>query len=82
MRSRELIRVLVIDDSAFSRQAITRMLGASPLVEVVGVVGYRGGHGRARGLVDQPDLGRRLDELRRRLQPRAFMSKFIHLKRA
>jgi two-component system chemotaxis response regulator CheB len=31
------IRVLVIDDSAFSRQAITRMLGASPLVEVVGV---------------------------------------------
>ena len=33
----ELIRVLVIDDSAFSRQAITRMLGSSPLVEVVGV---------------------------------------------
>jgi len=32
-----LIRVLVIDDSAFSRQAITRMLRASPLVEVVGV---------------------------------------------
>jgi two-component system chemotaxis response regulator CheB len=32
-----LIRVLVIDDSAFSRQAITRMLGTSPLVEVVGV---------------------------------------------
>jgi two-component system chemotaxis response regulator CheB len=31
------IRVLVIDDSAFSRQAITRMLGTSPLVEVVGV---------------------------------------------
>ena len=30
------IRVLVIDDSAFSRQAITRMLGTSPLVEVVG----------------------------------------------
>jgi two-component system chemotaxis response regulator CheB len=32
-----LIRVLVIDDSAFSRQAITRMLRGSPLVEVVGV---------------------------------------------
>jgi two-component system chemotaxis response regulator CheB len=31
------IRVLVIDDSAFSRQAITRMLSESPLVEVVGV---------------------------------------------
>ena len=31
------IRVLVIDDSAFSRQTITRMLESSPLVEVVGV---------------------------------------------
>ena len=31
------VRVLVIDDSAFSRQAITRMLRESPLVEVVGV---------------------------------------------
>jgi two-component system chemotaxis response regulator CheB len=29
--------VLVIDDSAFSRQAITRMLETSPLIEVVGV---------------------------------------------
>jgi len=37
MTSRGLIRVLVIDDSAFSRQAITRMLATSPLVEVVGV---------------------------------------------
>ena len=37
MMVRELIRVLVIDDSAFSRQAITRMLSTSPLVEVVGV---------------------------------------------
>ena len=37
MTTRSLIRVLVIDDSAFSRQAITRMLGTSPLVEVVGV---------------------------------------------
>jgi two-component system chemotaxis response regulator CheB len=34
---RDLIRVLVIDDSAFSRQTITRMLRSSPLVEVVGV---------------------------------------------
>ena len=34
---RDLIRVLVIDDSAFSRQAITRMLETSPLVKVVGV---------------------------------------------
>jgi two-component system chemotaxis response regulator CheB len=30
------VRVLVIDDSAFSRQTITRMLESSPLVEVVG----------------------------------------------
>ena len=37
MTRHDLIRVLVIDDSAFSRQAITRMLRASPLVEVVGV---------------------------------------------
>ena len=37
MKRSELIRVLVIDDSAFSRQSITRMLKTSPLVEVVGV---------------------------------------------
>jgi two-component system chemotaxis response regulator CheB len=37
MSSRALIRVLVIDDSAFSRQTITRILATSPLVEVVGV---------------------------------------------
>ncbi len=39
MSDRALIRVLVIDDSVFSRQTITRMLEASPLVEVVGVAG-------------------------------------------
>jgi two-component system chemotaxis response regulator CheB len=37
VKARDLIRVLVIDDSAFSRQAITRMLETSPLVKVVGV---------------------------------------------
>jgi two-component system chemotaxis response regulator CheB len=37
MKRRGPIRVLVIDDSAFSRQTITRMLETSPLVEVVGV---------------------------------------------
>ncbi len=37
MSLRERIRVLVIDDSAFSRRTITRMLESSPLVEVVGV---------------------------------------------
>jgi two-component system chemotaxis response regulator CheB len=36
MMPRRATRVLVIDDSAFSRQAISRMLGTSPLVEVVG----------------------------------------------
>lgn len=30
------IRVLVIDDSAFMRKALTRMLGSDPMVEVVG----------------------------------------------
>ena len=34
--SRQRIRVLVIDDSAFTRRTITRMLEKSPLVEVVG----------------------------------------------
>ena len=37
MKGADPIRVLVIDDSAFSRQAITRMLEASPLAEVVWV---------------------------------------------
>ncbi len=33
------IRVLVIDDSAYSRQVIARILDSSPLVEVVGTAG-------------------------------------------
>ncbi|MEM9175475.1 MAG: chemotaxis response regulator protein-glutamate methylesterase [Myxococcota bacterium] len=36
MERRDPIRILVIDDSAFSRQTLTRMLESSPLVEVVG----------------------------------------------
>jgi two-component system chemotaxis response regulator CheB len=36
VKERSLIRVLVIDDSAFSRRTITRMLETSPLVRVVG----------------------------------------------
>ena len=35
-RGRALIRVLVVDDSAFVRQALTRMLGSAPDIEVVG----------------------------------------------
>jgi two-component system chemotaxis response regulator CheB len=55
MMARSLIRVLVIDDSAFSRQAITRMLEASPLVEVVGVA--RDGEEALRKTFElQPDL--------------------------
>jgi two-component system chemotaxis response regulator CheB len=55
MTTRELIRVLVIDDSAFSRQAITRMLETSPLVKVVGVA--RDGEQALRKAFElQPDL--------------------------
>ena len=55
MTQNALIRVLVIDDSAFSRQAITRMLEASPLVEVVGVA--RDGEEALRKTFElQPDL--------------------------
>src|SRR5262249_61758427 len=35
--SRGKIRVLVVDDSAFVRQALTRMLSTEPDIEVVGV---------------------------------------------
>ena len=49
------IRVLVIDDSAFSRQTITRMLETSPLVEVVGSA--RDGEEALRKAFDlKPDL--------------------------
>jgi two-component system chemotaxis response regulator CheB len=37
MKTQRLIRVLVIDDSAFSRRTITRMLETSPLVRVIDV---------------------------------------------
>jgi two-component system chemotaxis response regulator CheB len=55
MTPRSLIRVLVIDDSAFSRQTITRMLATSPLIEVVGVA--RDGEEALRKTFElQPDL--------------------------
>jgi two-component system chemotaxis response regulator CheB len=55
VKSQRPIRVLVIDDSAFSRQAITRMLGTSPLVEVVGVA--RDGEDALRKTFElEPDL--------------------------
>ncbi len=55
MKVRERIRVLVIDDSAFSRQTITRMLETSPLVEVVGCAGD-GEEALRKTLELEPDL--------------------------
>jgi two-component system chemotaxis response regulator CheB len=37
MRARRPIRVLVVDDSAFVRQALSRMLGSEPDIQVVGL---------------------------------------------
>jgi len=55
MRPRQLIRVLVIDDSAYSRRTITRILQASPLVEVVGSA--RNGEEALRKVLElEPDL--------------------------
>lgn len=55
MTLRSSIRVLVIDDSAFSRQVITRILGNSPLVEVVGVA--RNGEEALRKTLElEPDM--------------------------
>lgn len=55
MRRVPPIRVLVIDDSAFSRQTITRMLDSSPLVEVVDSA--RDGEEALRKTIElQPDL--------------------------
>ncbi|MEN8183194.1 MAG: response regulator, partial [Myxococcota bacterium] len=49
------LRVLVIDDSAFSRQTITRILESSPLVEVVGSA-RDGEEALSRTLALEPDL--------------------------
>ena len=57
MERRSPIRILVIDDSAFSRQTITRMLETSPLVEVVGSA--RDGEDALRKTLElEPDLSR------------------------
>jgi two-component system chemotaxis response regulator CheB len=53
--SERRIRVLVVDDSAFVRQALTRMLGAAPDIEVVGAaVDGEDGLAKARRL--EPDV--------------------------
>ncbi len=55
MSGQRPIRAVVIDDSAYSRQAITRMLDSSPLVEVVGVA--RDGEEALRRVFDlSPDV--------------------------
>ena len=55
MTRHQPIRVLVIDDSAYSRQTITRMLESSPLVDVVGVA--RDGEEALRRSIElKPDL--------------------------
>jgi two-component system chemotaxis response regulator CheB len=50
-----MIRVLVIDDSAFVRQALTRMLGAAPDIEVVATA-VDGEDGVAKVLDLRPDV--------------------------
>jgi two-component system chemotaxis response regulator CheB len=55
MTVRDRIRVLVIDDSAFSRQTITRMLETSPLVEVLGCA-HDGEEALKKTLELEPDL--------------------------
>ena len=53
--SRRKIRILVVDDSAFVRQALTRMLGGEPDIEVVGqAVDGRDGLEKVRSL--RPDV--------------------------
>ena len=49
------IRVLVVDDSAFVRQALTRMLSSAPDIEVVGVA-VDGGDGLAKARQLAPDV--------------------------
>ncbi len=55
MTSPDPIRVLVIDDSAFSRRGITRMLETSPLVKVVGAA-RDGEEALRKSLELEPDL--------------------------
>jgi two-component system chemotaxis response regulator CheB len=50
-----VIRVLVVDDSAFVRQALVRMLGSDPDIEVVGTA-VDGKDGLEKTLLLQPDV--------------------------
>jgi two-component system, chemotaxis family, protein-glutamate methylesterase/glutaminase len=55
MTARRKTRVLVVDDSAFVRKAVARMLGATPDIEVVGVAAD-GEEGLARAKELEPDV--------------------------
>lgn len=50
-----MIRVLVVDDSAFVRQALVRMLGSAPDIEIVGTA-VDGKDGLEKALALQPDV--------------------------
>jgi two-component system chemotaxis response regulator CheB len=50
-----VIRVLVVDDSAFVRQALTRMLASDPGIEVVGTASD-GDEGHAKACALRPDV--------------------------
>ena len=50
-----MIRVLIIDDSAFVRQALTRMLASDPGIEVVGSASD-GNEGHAKACALRPDV--------------------------
>jgi two-component system chemotaxis response regulator CheB len=50
-----MIRVLVVDDSAFVRQALTRMLASDPGIEVVGTASD-GSEGHAKACALKPDV--------------------------
>jgi two-component system chemotaxis response regulator CheB len=55
LKPREKIRVLVVDDSAFVRQALSRMIGSAPDMEVVGTAGD-GAEGLQKVRELQPDV--------------------------
>ena len=50
-----MIRVLIVDDSAFVRQALTRMLGSAPDIEIVGTA-VDGKDGWAKAVDLRPDV--------------------------
>ena len=56
----EIVRVLVVDDSAYVRKVVTQMLARSPFIEVVGT---------ARDGEEALELAAELESRRRHLRP-------------